>query len=117
MKPGPTRTLVYGDVAVARVVEEDCELVSIVGSYRLLPGVRDDPTHAELAAWHDARVARAAARREGRDKALSPAEAERFGALARSQAWALVDADGTRCPIEVPDFLSGDKIVWRWSPR
>ena len=117
MKAGPTRTLVHGEVRVARVVEEDCELVSIVGSYTLAPALRDDPAHAELAAWHDARVARAAARRAGRDEALSAAEAERFAALARSPAWALVDADGTRHPIAAPDFLGDDTIVWRWRAR
>ena len=100
-------TLVFEATPIARVVQEDCELVTITGTYTLLEGAREQPA---AMAWHEACVDRASSRNAGRDPGTPPENAN----LTRPDAWAMVDAQGARRPIAVPDFLSGNRIVWRW---
>ncbi len=108
-------TLVWGNAKIAEVVEEDCDLLSIMGSYRLVEGARSNAALRDIIVWHDECVRRAASVNRGRpvEPGVDWQSCRRGPAAWRS--WAMVDAEGKRHPIAAPRFLSGGKIVWGWS--
>jgi hypothetical protein len=106
-------TLVFGSVPIAKVTEEDCDLLSILDE--LVDDVRRDPSLGDIIAWHDECVRRASLRSRGRDDEPDPVEAVCFQPLIDSRAWALVGPTGNRLPIAAPRFLTHGKIVWGWS--
>ena len=109
-------TLVWGDIPIARVCEEDCDLVSIMGSYRLAEDARQDPTLRAVIAWHDVCVRQAAQLNRGRaDDGSGGVLPPRPPDLNARHSWALVDAQGHRHPIAAPRFLSGGKLTWGWA--
>ena len=112
--PGRAYTLVFGDAEVARVVEEDCELLSITGSYALLEPAREDPSLRDLVDLHDLSVEKARLEGLGRLADRDPDQDPRFQPLLQSKEWALRNANGDRRPIAPPRFLTGGKIVWGW---
>ena len=66
MTPHKSFVLFYGASPVADVIEEDCDLLAIMGAYTLLEGARSDPVLRDVMAWHDECVERAALRGKGR---------------------------------------------------
>ncbi len=107
MTPRATHVLLFEGLPVARVWQEDCELVTVTGRYRLEPDARDRPELTGALAWHDRAVE--AAGRQAAGSALARAAAP--GVDGR---WSLRDRSGSEAAIGAPTFLTGGKLAWHW---
>ncbi|MEM7604666.1 MAG: hypothetical protein AAF411_04855 [Myxococcota bacterium] len=120
-KAYPTWSLVFGDMPIATIVQDDADFPTLFGTYTLTEGAERSAEGAERTAEGERIHAYIAMSirvfplyEEGRDDEAADEE-EAFMDLIESEQWALIDAEGQRRSILIPVFSPGGRVNWRWA--
>jgi len=111
--------LFLADLEIAGLVEEDADFPNLFGRLSPLPLDSGHPLAARVEEFLTySRTANEVMSAEGEAAWLKYAEAHEseFTDLIESEEWCLVDGQGRRLYILVPNVLADGGIVWRWNP-
>jgi hypothetical protein len=110
--------LLYGDVELGEVTQQDSDFPNCSGTWRPYPHADNPEIRSFIRAYVEFSEHADSLRTPDVTPAWKAYTLERepeFEDLIESTDWALRDEDGVRHPLLVPNFCVGGEIVWRWN--